>query len=172
MKTSILIKDLLSKLGPGCRGFIRRLSLKVPENAKEIPWTFSIFKDLGKNQSRSRCFTSANTDGTNPHAARACAILCGELLGYPQRLNSDYHTLTQHAILKFHQDRSCPNYPEELSKGGEKSQIWRYRSLIGLKFDILRKTENNLCSETGYEISPKPMWCFFYSSWSHCWYFS
>ena len=60
---------------------------------------WGIVKDLCKNQARSQHFTSAHSVGTNPHAARACSILCGELSGYPKQLNGYHHTLTQHTVL-------------------------------------------------------------------------
>ena len=57
-----------------------------------------IFENFGKIQARSRRFTSAQAHGTNPHAASARAILCGELLPATERRPSQ---LTRNTILNF-----------------------------------------------------------------------
>ena len=75
----------------------------MPENANFLFWRFSWVVEVFlfcNFQARNRPFTSAHARGTNPHAARARAILSGELTGCLQRLDGDDHTPTHNTNLK------------------------------------------------------------------------
>ena len=78
---SILIEDLLSHLGL----FFRLMQVLFQDSLGKclkmpiLSQFFCIVEVFCKFQALSGCFTRAADRGTNPHAARARALLSGEL---------------------------------------------------------------------------------------------